>query len=109
MEWMTTFHRQTGFTMTDVNLRNFLYDKESKTLYGLDFEECIQSDILPAAACLGVYIRNYFPENTPLKLEISRFVLEQFARNYDLEIDTLLREFEKQEVILLERRKNKRR
>jgi hypothetical protein len=109
VEWLTAFQKQTGFVMTDVNLRNFLYDKKSRALYGVDFEECAKSDIIATAASLAAFIRNYFPENTPLKREISRFVLEQFARNYDLETEILLHESEKQEIILLERRKNKRR
>jgi len=105
--WLTALQKQTGFVMTDLNLRNFLYDKKSKTLYGLDFEECTTSDVITPAASLAAFIRNYFPENTPLKQEISKYVLDLFAQNYGLEMDILLCESKKQETILLERRKNR--
>ena len=38
--WLTAFFRHTGFVMTDVNLRNFVYDEKENVLYGLDFEQC---------------------------------------------------------------------
>lgn len=105
--WLTGFYRHTGLVMTDVNLRNFLYDEETKTLYGLDFEECRAGSMMLPAAQVAAFIRTYEPENTPLKQEISRYVLEQFAKKTEMEVEELFLESAKQEEMLLARRKNK--
>lgn len=105
--WLIGFHRHTGFVMTDVNLRNFLYDEASQTLYGLDFEECAPGSLLTAAAGIAAFVRTYAPANTPLKREISQYILNLFARSCSLDLDDLLRESGRQEATILERR-NKR-
>lgn len=104
--WLTTFQWQTGFAMTDVNLRNFLYDEKTKTLYGLDFEECgVGSMVIPAAR-VAAFIRTYKPENTALKQEISQYVLNLFARSCSIDMDILSWESRLQKIKILERRKN---
>lgn len=105
--WLIGFHRHTGFVMTDVNLRNFLYDEKSQTLYGLDFEECAPGSLLEVAAGIAAFIRTYAPANTPLKQEISQYILTLFARDCSLDLDELFRESGRQEATILERR-NKR-
>lgn len=107
VEWLTAFHRQTGFVMTDVNLRNFLYDKKSKILYGLDFEECSADNMIIPLASVAAFIRTYKPENTPLKREISGYVLQLFALSCEVEVDSLSLETARQEAKILARRKNK--
>lgn len=105
--WLAAFQRQTGFVMTDVNLRNFLYDEKTKILYGLDFEECgVGSMVIPAAS-VAAFIRTYTPENTPLKREISEYILQMFAQNCEMELDHLVLETVRQEAKILARRKNK--
>lgn len=105
--WLVAFHRHTGFVMTDVNLRNFLYDESTKVLYGLDFEECGEGSMVLPAASVAAFIRTYEPQNTPLKQEISQYVLNLFASSCSLDLDDLLRESGRQEATILERR-NKR-
>lgn len=105
--WLTAFQKHTGFVMTDVNLRNFLYDAKTKTLYGLDFEECDRGGMLIPAAAVAAYIRAYKPENTPIKQAISQYVLQLFADSCALEPEALAQESERQEAKLLERRKNR--
>lgn len=107
VDWLSAFHRYTGLVMTDVNLRNFLYDETTNTLYGLDFEECRPGSIVVPAASAAAYIRTYRPEHTPLKLELSQYVLTRFAQNNALEVDTLILESAQQEAVLLARRKTK--
>ena len=106
-EWMLRFHRCTGFVMTDVNLRNFLYDESSRSLYGLDFEECETGSLLTAAAELAAFIRTYRPEYTPLKLKISQYLLEVFAQKLDVAAEVLVRESARREERILQRRRNK--
>ncbi len=107
VRWLVAFQRQTGFVMTDVNLRNFLYDEKSKTLYGLDFEECSAGSMLVSAASVAAFIRTYQPENTPLKREIAEYVLQMFAQNCEMEVESLALETARQEAKILARRKNK--
>lgn len=107
VEWLIAFQRQTGFLMTDVNLRNFLYDETTNVLYGVDFEECDVCDLAISAARLAAFIRTYKPENTLLKQEIAQYVLNLFARSCGLEVNALLRETERQETRILERRNKK--
>ena len=103
--WLTAFTRRTGLVMTDVNLRNFLYDEKTKILYAVDFEECGVGSPVICAARVAAFIRTYKPENTLLKQEISQYVLNLFARSCSLEVDDLLRQSRWQEEKLLERRK----
>lgn len=105
--WMITFWRLTGFVMTDVNLRNFLYDEKTKTLYGLDFEACSAGSIVTAIAGVAAYIRTYKPDNTWLKQEISQYVLELAAKSCLKEVEILLQESKQQEEQILNRRKNR--
>ena len=107
VSWLMAFHRHTGLVMTDVNLRNFLYDEKTKTLYGLDFEECAAGSMMLPAAAIGAFIRTYSPENTPFKQKISQYVLNLFASSCSLETDALYRESGRQEEIILQRRKNR--
>ncbi len=107
VRWLVAFQRQTGFVMTDVNLRNFLYDEKSKILYGLDFEECSAGSMIISAASVAAFIRTYTPENTPLKREISEYVLQMFAQNCEMEVESLALETARQEAKILARRKNK--
>ena len=102
--WLSAFWHQTGLVMTDVNLRNFLYDEKTKTLYGLDFEECSEGNIEISAARIAAFIRTYKPENTPLKHEISQYVLALFAQNCSQEVEDLFLESRRQETQILQRR-----
>ncbi len=104
--WLTSFAQHTGFLMTDVNLRNFVYDEKTKTLYGLDFEQCDVCAMTLSAATVAAFIRTYKPENTPLKQQISQYVLQLFAKNCNIPIDDLVLESARQEAKLLARRKN---
>lgn len=105
--WLIAFFRHTGYVMTDVNLRNFLYDGQTKTLYGLDFEECSRGEPESCAATLAAHIRLYAPENTLFKQKIAQFVLEQFGRSCAMDVTRLQRKSKEQEVRLLNRRKNR--
>lgn len=105
--WLTAFQQHTGFVMPDVNLRNFLYDEKTKTLYGLDFEECSRCSMVIPAASVAAFIRTYKPENTPLKQEISNYVLKLFAQNCEMEVEDLFLESARQEAKILVRRKNR--
>lgn len=105
--WLAAFYRHTGFVMTDVNLRNFLYDEKENMLYGLDFEECSTGNVITSAAGVAAFVRTYKPENTLLKGKISQYILERFAQNCGLEVDELFLESKRQETKILQRRNNR--
>ena len=107
VKWLLCFHETTGHVMTDVNLRNFLYDPGSDVLYGVDFEACEEGSMTRTAALLAAYIRHYAPENTRIKQEIAEYVLKEFSRCLSIPMQELLMETEKQEAFLRERRKKK--
>lgn len=107
VDWLLSFHQTTGLVMTDVNLRNFLYASETDTLYGVDFEECGEGNFVSVAALLAAYIRNYAPQNTPVKQKIAGYILQEFSCRLHVPVEKLLFETEKQETLLLKRRKNR--
>lgn len=107
VQWLVDFHNETGLTMTDVNLRNFVYDEPEQTLYGVDFEECAEGDLAVTAARTAAYIQNYAPEKTPIKMETAEYVLQRFSKLLNMDITELRAEAEKQEMILLMRRRNR--
>lgn len=106
VKWIANFYCFTGFIMKDVNLRNFLYDDNTKTLYGLDFEECSEGDPAFMVSMLAAFIQTYEPKNTPLKQEIAKFVLTGLSRQLSIELPILLLDTKKQETLLLMRRRN---
>ena len=105
--WLTAFYQLTGMVMTDVNLRNFLYDPATCTLYGVDFEESGEGSLAVCAGRVAAFIRTYKPENTRLKQEISQYVLDLFAKNCEMGVESLHRETERQEANIIARRKNR--
>jgi len=105
VDWLVTFRDLTGLSMTDVNLRNFLYDENTQTVYGLDFEDCGEDSLLFSAGRLAAFIRTYNPENTRIKQEISQFVLHRFSQQLGVDLQTLFRESKRQETLLLMRRR----
>lgn len=107
VRWLVDFNTITGLVMTDVNLRNFLYDPETDTLYGVDFEECAEGSLFRTAALLAAYITNYSPENTTVKREIAEYILQEFSCCLNIPMQELLMETERQEAFLLERRNKK--
>lgn len=107
VDWLISFSEQTRFVMSDANLRNFIYDEQTKILYGVDFEECAEGSLMHTAARLAAFIRVYAPENTWLKQEISRYILQRFSEYLHVEAKLLLRESKQEEEILLMRRKER--
>lgn len=105
VSWLADFHQHTGFVMTDVNLRNFLYDSQTQTLYGLDFEECDTGSKYLCAARVLAFLRTYRPQNTPLKLDISKYLRQLFVQQWGLDSDLLFGEYLRQEAVLRKRRK----
>ena len=65
--WIESFCHLTGMTLTDCNLRNFLYDADTRAVYGVDFEECRAGTARDAIARLCAHILLHRPEETGRK------------------------------------------
>ena len=102
--WLADFHRHTGFVMTDVNLRNFLYDSQTKTLHGLDFEECDTGSKQLCAARVLAFLLSYRPQNTRMKQDISMYLMQLFTQQWGLDSDLLFGEVLRQKAVLRNRR-----
>lgn len=107
VDWLVEFESVTGCIMTDVNLRNFLYDNGSCTLYGVDFEEAAPGDILDMAASVAAFVRLYRPENTVIKKQISSHLIHRFSNRLSIDPQVLFQVSKRKEVLILQRRKNK--
>lgn len=105
--WLMDFYEATGCVMGDPNLRNFLYDPKTGTVAGVDFEECLPGEPSRVAASLAAFIRTYNPENTPVKKQISMLVLQRFSVRLNMDIQALFHKSKQMEVLLLQRRKNR--
>lgn len=106
-EWVIQFNEITGFVVTDPNLRNFIYDAENGMLYGLDFEECAEGDVIESIGRLAAFVRLYDPMFTPTKQAIADYILREAANRLDVEPESLLQETKKQEALLQIRRRSR--
>lgn len=104
VSWLTDFYHETGLVMTDPNLRNFIYDAETETLYGLDFEECAEKDITESIGRLAAFLLLYDPSYTRIKQAIADCILRKFVDRFNIKPEVLLNETKKQEAILRSRR-----
>lgn len=103
-EWVIQFNEITGFVVTDPNLRNFIYDAENGMLYGLDFEECAEGNMVEMIGRLAAFVLLYDPTYTPTKQAIADYILREVADRLDVELEPLFQETKKQEAILQIRR-----
>ncbi|MDO4566376.1 MAG: hypothetical protein Q4B42_03495 [Oscillospiraceae bacterium] len=79
--WLKNFFTATRMIMLDVNLNNFIYNPQSGILYGLDFEECAQGDLIECAAALTAFVKLYNPELSRVKMQAAAFLRESFLAN----------------------------
>ena len=107
IDWLVGFKQKTDFIMSDVNLRNFLYDENTETVYGLDFEECAKGDIVISLCNLAAFVSMYEPENTIIKQQISEFILKNIEHMFGVDRSFVEREKKNQEQIIRLRRNNK--
>lgn len=80
--WTAEFYRVTGLVPGDVNLRNFLYDPDTKTAAGVDFEACRPGDPSEMWARLCAYVLLYDPAQTPWKRRVAEHLRAQAASSW---------------------------
>jgi uncharacterized protein YfeS len=63
-KWIIDFLTKMGYLMEDVNLRNYIFQPQSRKVYGIDFEGNIIQSKEAGIAGLLAYIKLYAPENS---------------------------------------------
>lgn len=90
-EWMVEFYRVISekkgeiWILGDAHLRNFLYETENDTLYGIDLEECRPGRPETDIGRLYVFILNYDPAFTPRKKRLATHFHETISNLMELD------------------------
>lgn len=73
IEWLKSFNLETGFIMSDDNLRNFLWTGNG--VVGIDFEDAVEGDVKKDIGNIAAYVVSYDPCFTEYKLELAKELL----------------------------------
>lgn len=102
VEWLKQFHKETGFIMYDINLRNFL--KVNKKIVAIDFEDTRKMDLEVDFGRLLAFILTYNPSFTQWKLLLVGKLEEYMEKNMGIDISKVIKEKEK-ELFSIEKRR----
>lgn len=91
----------------DIHLRNFLFQKETNTVYGIDFEECACGRWETDIGKLCAFILTYYPEYTKSKVAVCKAFFEKLSKDLSLDEKILKEEFQRELRELGERRTKK--
>lgn len=104
IEWLEAFHRETGFIMYDINLRNFLNVNEK--IVAIDFEDARKMDLEVDYGRLLAFILTYDPSFTHWKISLVK-KMEEYMKNMGIDISKVIQEKEKELFNIEKRRKVK--
>ncbi|MGI6254719.1 MAG: molybdenum cofactor guanylyltransferase [Acutalibacter sp.] len=76
-DWLRRCHRVCGQLPVEGNLRNFLWEKQSAQVIGLDLESLQPSTLADSGAQLIAGLLTYAPGNTPLKRQAANLLAAQ--------------------------------
>lgn len=100
--WLFAFYKilmkekGTPWIFGDLHLRNFLFQKETNLVYGIDFEECTCGRWERDIGRLCAFILTYSPEYTKSKVTVSNAFLEKLSKGFSLEEKLLEEEFQRE-------------
>lgn len=83
--WLERCHSLCGLLPNDGNLRNFLWDKSTSCVIGLDFEGYCYNTIPKYGAILIAYVLEYTPVDSKVKQQIA-LLLKEYIRVTDSSI-----------------------
>ena len=108
-DWLAGFYKHTGLIQKDVNLRNFLYDREKQTVMGLDFEDCGKGEPEEMAASVMAFILLQDPSGSKLKKDIVSYLKSCFASTMSCSLAELERfvDSETEKIKVMRERNNK--
>jgi len=78
--WIDSFHKITGLTLKDVNLRNFLI--KDGCIYGIDFEEACEGEFIDDFARVIAFIGMYDPPDTEFKKKLTDYLTKKLIELY---------------------------
>lgn len=109
-DWLTTFYaavlqvRGTQNILGDIHLRNFLYNEESRQVYGIDFEDCCPGRIETDIARLYTFILYYDPALTRRKKALAAYLWDFASRRMILDEYFFREEVKRETTELITRR-----
>lgn len=105
--WCWNFYSKTNLCLGDPNLRNFIFHKDTKQWYGIDFETCCSGDQHRDFAKLLSFLLLYDPADTIIKHSIAECMSKEYCHFAKLSPDYLGRLFLEERTELICRRKKK--
>lgn len=108
--WMIRFYsameerKGESWILGDIHLRNFLYEKRSDTVYGIDLEECRPGRPESDIARLFVFILHYDPAYTQRKRRLAALLWDTLSTSMTLDPDFFQREVDRETAELNARR-----
>lgn len=95
-DWLQNFYaasfREFGinYVLRDVNFRNFIL--KNGNIYGIDFEQSAEGDIVEDLGKLAAFALMYSPEKTPWKLRFVDALTEIFSVRFSIKPEDILTE-----------------
>ena len=90
--WLGRFYEITSeqsdgerWILGDTHLRNFIYDREKRTVYGFDFEETEKGRIEQDIAKLFLYIASYEPAYSEWHMELAEYFLRESLAAFEID------------------------
>lgn len=95
--WLKDFyyHTDNQLILKDINLRNFLINKQGK-IYGIDFEDYGIGNIVEDGGKLCAYILTYNPPFTLWKLNFAKDFFYTFIEKFSINKEILLKQVDKE-------------
>ncbi|MCL1982209.1 MAG: molybdopterin-guanine dinucleotide biosynthesis protein B [Clostridiales bacterium] len=96
--WMADFYETTyeefdeQWILGDIHLRNFIYNKDSQTVTGFDFEDAKVGAIEQDVARMFLFIATYEPEYSTSHMELAEYFLSESLAMLNLDKGRLLEE-----------------
>lgn len=111
VDWMKRFYMATPcepgggqWLLGDIHLRNFIYRREGREVYGIDFEDAEIGIIERDVGKLFLYIATYEPEYSKPHLEAAEFFLNRAIAEFQLDKARLLNAAADESHLMAERR-----
>ncbi len=90
--WLYSFHRYANLKLGDVNLRNFIFQEESRTIYAIDFEDVSQGNPLEDIGDLVVHILTHRPEFTDNKFRMATMLIKSYSELARIDRENIVNE-----------------
>ncbi|MDD3306907.1 MAG: hypothetical protein PHO29_07405 [Acetobacterium sp.] len=104
IDWLNQFHEKTGYCLFDINLRNFIVQKNK--IWAIDYEDARKLDKAVDFGRLLAFILTYDPSFTRWKISLVEKIETYIKNNIDVVFSRVMQEKEK-ELLSIEKRREK--